>query len=388
MATITKRTWMARGPAGHRVRKIAYGYSIVIAGKQVREYDSTWSKDDARSALAARILERDAPQPKAPPKALGEVIDEYLALKRAKAKRTVDEDAVKLGRFAAFVGRGTPVTEVTAQRIAQYDRDRSSTLSKRGAALSPATINRDLAAVRHLLRLAEEWGYVDRAPRVRLAKESEGRLRFLSEDEAARLLAACAASKNRHLRAIVTVALNTGMRRGEVMGLTWERVDFARGVLLLDHTKSGRRREVPMNSAVYDALSSIDGGPKDEGPVFRKRGGATWGSIRTGFERACRDAKVHDFRFHDLRHTFASWLVMAGRNLKEVQELLGHRSFAMTLRYAHLSPDRLREAVTALERFGADAPGSPRKAVVLPISENDTRKTGNTGTTRNTDPRA
>jgi len=87
--------------------------------------------------------------------------------------------------------------------------------------------------------------------------------------------------------------------------------------------------------------------------VFRKASGAAWGSIRTGFERACREARLGDFRFHDLRHTCASWLVMAGRSLKEVQELLGHRTFAMTLRYAHLSPDRLREAVNALPVLGA-----------------------------------
>jgi integrase len=118
-------------------------------------------------------------------------------------------------------------------------------------------------------------------------------------------------------------------------------------VLLVEATKTGRRREVPMSHPVYEALSALPS-PRDEGPVFRKSNGAAWGSIRTGFERACREARLGDFRFHDLRHTCASWLVMAGRSLEEVQELLGHRTFAMTLRYAHLSPDRLREAVNAL----------------------------------------
>lgn len=350
MPAVIRRVWMGPGPTGRKVRKASFGYSIVINGKQERRWDREWSKDDARNALAARILERDAPQPKAVPKTLGEVVQEYLALKRAKGKRTVAEDGVKLGRFEAFFGTATPITEVTAQRIAQYDRERAVAISKRGARLQASTINRELAALRHLMRLAEEWGYVDRAPKIRLAKEPEGRLRFLSEDEAARLLATCAKSKNPFLTAIVTVALNTGMRKGEVIGLTWDRVDFARGVLMLDHTKNGRRREVPMNRAVYDALSPH---AKEDGMVFRKRGGMAWGSIRTAFERACREAKVDGFRFHDLRHTCASWLVMAGRNLKEVQELLGHRSFAMTLRYAHLSPDRLRDAVASIEAFSA-----------------------------------
>lgn len=162
-----------------------------------------------------------------------------------------------------------------------------------------------------------------------------------------RLLTACEKSQNRYLLAIVTIALYTGARRGGILGLTWERVDFSRGVLLLDKTKSGRRREVPMNDAVYGGLSALPG-PKKEGLVFHKKDGAAWGSIRTAFAGACAEAKIEDFRFHDLRHTFASWLVMAGRSLKEVQELLGHQTFAMTLRYAHLSPDRLRDAVTSL----------------------------------------
>jgi Phage integrase family len=113
-----------------------------------------------------------------------------------------------------------------------------------------------------------------------------------------------------------------------------------------------------MNQAVYQALSGL-GGLKAEGLVFRKRDGRGWGNIRTAFEAACREAKVTDFRFHDLRHTCASWLVMKGRSLKEVQEILGHREFSMTLRYAHLSPDRLRDAVASLEHIGATPTPDP-----------------------------
>jgi integrase len=113
-----------------------------------------------------------------------------------------------------------------------------------------------------------------------------------------------------------------------------------------------------MNRAVYDALSGLPGA-KEEGLLFRRKNGAAWGNIRTPFERACTVAKIHDFRFHDLRHTCASWLIMRGRSLKEVSELLGHREFSMTLRYAHLSPDRLRDAVASLEGLGArPAPGT------------------------------
>jgi integrase len=352
MAKVQKRTWLSRGPSGRRVRKVSWGYTFQANGKQERKFSGEWTRDDAQNALAARLLERDTPPAPATPKTLAQVATEYLDYKRGKGKRSIRQDEQILAKLKARLGADTAIVELTAQRIAQYERDRVVEKSKLGRLVTPSTINRELAILRHLLRLAEEWGYIAKVPKIRLGREPEGRLRFLAEDEIARLLTACEAKapKSPHLLPVVTVALHTGMRKGEILGLTWERVDFARGVLQLEHTKSGRRRDVPMNRAVDEALAELPG-PKAEGFVFRKRDGRAWGNIRTAFEDACREAKVENFRFHDLRHTCASWLVMKGRSLKEVQEILGHREFTMTLRYAHLSPDRLREAVASLEGF-------------------------------------
>jgi integrase len=133
------------------------------------------------------------------------------------------------------------------------------------------------------------------------------------------------------------------MRREEILGLTWERVDFARGVLRLKLTKSGRRREIPMDDTAYAALSSVRGAR--EGLVLIKSDGRRWGKIRTAFESAVEAAKVDDFRFHDLRHTFASWAVQRGASLHELKDLLGRSSLAMVMRYAHLAPENLRQAV-------------------------------------------
>jgi integrase len=158
----------------------------------------------------------------------------------------------------------------------------------------------------------------------------------------------------------VTVALNTGMRRGEIFSLTWDRVDFSRGVILLERTKSGRRRELPMNRATYDALVPLHAA-QSVGRVFGQV------TAKKAFMSAVERAGLGDFHFHDLRHTFASWLVMRGRPLKEVQELLGRQTIAMTMRYSHLSPDRLRDAVAALEDFSThsahDAAPSPAALV-------------------------
>ena len=174
-------------------------------------------------------------------------------------------------------------------------------------------------------------------------------LRFLSEEEISRLMTACQCSAPPELAAVVTVALNTGMRKGEVLGLTRDRVDFSRGVLLLERTKSGRRREVPMNDAVDVVLSGRPG--TRQGKVFLAR------SIRKAFDKAMEAAKLEDFRFHDLRHTAASYLVMRGASLADVRAVLGRSDIKMTMRYAHLSPQHLRTAVGRLNGL-APAPAA------------------------------
>src|SRR5712691_7698788 len=121
MAVVVKRTWRSRGPTGHKGRKVAWGYTLQVNGQQERRYDAAWSRRDAEEALAKRLLERDAPPPPAKPKTLGELVTEYLDYKRAKGKRSVRQDE-QISE--------TSVTEITAQRIAQYDRDRVTQTSR------------------------------------------------------------------------------------------------------------------------------------------------------------------------------------------------------------------------------------------------------------------
>jgi hypothetical protein len=144
------------------------------------------------------------------------------------------------------------------------------------------------------------------------------------------------------LAGIVTVAMETGMRRGELLGLTLDRVDLSRGVLRLEVTKSGRRREVPVRQAVYDVLASMPG--LRVGRVWCQR------KVRTVFDNAAEAAGLDDFRFHDLHHHFASWFVMRGGGLQALKELLGHTDLKMTLRYSHLAPEHLRGEVLKTER--------------------------------------
>ncbi|MFN3467616.1 MAG: site-specific integrase, partial [Candidatus Brocadiales bacterium] len=129
------------------------------------------------------------------------------------------------------------------------------------------------------------------------------------------------------LKPIVITALNTGMRLGEILSLKWEQVDLCHGFILLDRTKSGDRREIPINTTLRTVFEAIPHGPESE-YVFADRNGRHYKSVNNSFPTACKKAGIHGFRFHDLRHTFASHLAMAGTDLISIKELLGHRDIS------------------------------------------------------------
>jgi integrase len=172
------------------------------------------------------------------------------------------------------------LTEITASRISDWKAERlAATCPGTGAPYSAASINRPLQALSSLLHLAhEEWEVLPAVPRLRLEKEPQGRIRWLEPDEEARLIQACQGiTRTPELAAIVVLALETGLRKGELLGLTWDRVDLSRGVLRLEITKSGKRREVPMRQAVYEAVLRhnlvrlLSGSP--DGPKSHRLGG-------------------------------------------------------------------------------------------------------------------
>jgi integrase len=247
--------------------------------------------------------------------------ERYLAAK--SRKRSLANDTRIVGHLKAELGENTPLAEITASRISQYKGKRLAALRRIGEGenaterpLSAAAVNRPLALLRCLLRLAhEEWGELDAVPKIRTKREPQGRLRWLTQEEASKLLQACRKSRNKVLADLVEFSVFTGIRRGEALGLIWERVDRARGVIRLELTKSGRRREVPLSSNA-DAVLSRRWKPEAKGYVFGSR---NWNSFRSAWEAALDAAGIEGFRFHDLRHTFASWLVQRGRTLKEVQ---------------------------------------------------------------------
>jgi integrase len=187
------------------------------------------------------------------------------------------------------------------------------------------------------------------ATSVRFFRVNNQRLRFLDRDEEAKLLSACSPS----IKPIIVTALNTGMRRGEILALQWEQVDFANELITVKDSKNGEPRNIPMNSCLADLFRTVR--IDSQSPyVFHSRNGSRYKSIQWAWCEALRKAGIHDFRFHDLRHTFASRLVMAGVDLVTVKELLGHKSINMTMRYSHLSQDHKKKAVRLLSRQHMD----------------------------------
>jgi len=187
---------------------------------------------------------------------------------------------------------------------------------------------------------AIEWGNAKENPikKIKLFKENNERVRFLEKEEIGRLLEVC----DHYLKQIVITALNTGMRKGELFNLKWSDVDFRNNLIFVNKTKNKERRIIPMNTALRKTLINMREHSTSES-VFPNKG------IRNRFEKALRCAIIKNFRFHDLRHTFASHLIMSGIDLMTVRELLGHKSIKMTMRYAHLSQDH---KTRAMEIFG------------------------------------
>ena len=250
---------------------------------------------------------------------------------------------------AAFGDR--KLSEIAYLDLETYRNRRKAIPTRIGRPRTDATVNREMTTLKHMLNKAVEWGMLETSPFKKgsrlMLKENNHRLRFLSESEIEALLRECAS----HLRPIVETALLTGMRRGELLSLQWEQI--RNGFIYLTETKSGKARQIPINERLAGVLRGVRQDNQLKSPyVFCDFQGRRLGDFKRSFASACRRAGIEAFRFHDLRHTFASQLVMNGISLKAVQELLGHADIKMTMRYSHLSQAHLQDAVAVLNRIG------------------------------------
>ena len=209
----------------------------------------------------------------------------------------------------------------------------------------PATVNRYLALIRCLLRMArDEWQWLDAFPKIRLLQGEVERDRWLTREEASRLISVCP----NHLAAIVRFALATGCRAREITGLEWRRVDLERQTAWLDQTKNGTPRGVPLNRDAVAVLQAQIG--KHPRYCFTYKGEPIrYELTNSAWQSACRKAGLTNLRFHDLRHTFASRLRALGVSVEDRADLLGHYRGSITTHYSHAELARLQACVDLLE---------------------------------------
>jgi integrase len=255
-------------------------------------------------------------------------------------KRSLSDDKDHLRRLDAYLGK-KQLREISMDALWPFIHDRRE---RDGVANS--TVNRALEIVRRILHLArDEWLWLERFPRIRMLPEPKRRIRFLTRPEADRLLEALPA----HLSPVVQFALATGCRMSEILRLDWRRVDLDRRVAWLDPgtTKNGEGRGVPLNRDAVLALRSVTCNHPRWCFTYR---GKRMEAIGSAWKRTLKKVDIKNFRFHDLRHTWASWHVMNGTSLQELMELGGWKSYEMVLRYAHLAPEHLADAAARIEQ--------------------------------------
>ncbi|MEQ8667070.1 MAG: tyrosine-type recombinase/integrase [Rhodospirillales bacterium] len=216
-----------------------------------------------------------------------------------------------------------------------------------------ATVQKELAILKAILNKARREGRLMVTPTFPRLKKLPGRTRWLTPDEEKRLLAASAS----HLRPLIAFAVDTGGRRSELLRLDWRQVDLERNTVTFTKTKNGEDRSIRLTDRARETLQDLS--PKDSGPVFTY-GGKAFKEFKNSFDSAREKAGLEDFRFHDLRHTFASRLVQKGIPLYEVMHLTGHKTLEMVQRYSHLAPDYQARAIAALNSYGTELAHSPR----------------------------
>ncbi len=306
--------------------------------------------------LKAKILKDEYVEEKRSP-TFKEVADEYEFWYKTHSRardRSKQTHLYRVGLLRDFFGK-YPLNRITWAVVENYKRSRL----EEGA--SKVTINKELKLLKTIFRRAIDTDmYRGSIPKIELFPDREKEIvRSLTPEEAQKLIEECP----EWFKPVVIFALNTGLRAGEIFSLRWEQVDFEKGIIILqrDSTKTKEEYKVFINPTVMELLREIKSKQEQEGIrhgfVFTNRYGLPYRyedkTYRRVFTTACKRAGIENFRFHDLRHTFASWVAMNSRDIYAVQKLLNHKNIRMTKRYAHLTDDYLKNIVRDLPNFGS-----------------------------------
>lgn len=352
-----------------KIRKRGNSYQIDYFdpdGKRVRK--SFKKRKDAEAELGKRVSliaeGRYLDVKKDYKTTFGELLEKYKENYRNQAAfRTFKKYCLE--DLKDYFGEDTLLSRIKYIDLETYRNHLRQKPTRSGTIRRDASVNRAIACLRHMFSKSVEWEMTEQNPfdrgKTLSTKENNKRFRYLDEDEIGRLLEACV---NDHTRDVIVAVLNTGMRKQEVLNLKWEQIRG--GFIYLSKTKTDEARQIPINDDLAELLKTNR--KRDQLKfeyIFCDKKGSPFNDIKRSFKATLRRAGIQDFRFHDLRHTFASHFVMRGGSLKELQEILGHKSMTMTLRYAHLSQEHKKKAVNLLNGLTASPRNTCHKSVTF-----------------------
>jgi len=273
------------------------------------------------------------------------------------ARRNFRSDVYRLNNLKEFF-KDVDLREITPLMIERFRKSRLK------AGNSKSTTNRYLALMKKMFSIAIGEGYADENPVKKLVLYSESdtlKERILAENEEARLFA----TSSKHLRSILVVGLNSGMRLGEILRLRWSEIDLDAKTIRVEKPKSGRLRFIPMNKGLFSELKSLESANGQSLYVFpNPKTGKPFSTVQKAFYGACRRAGIKGLRFHDLRHSFATRLVQRAGDVITLQSLLGHSNLATTQRYLHANNERNRQAVELLDKTTEKVEGCDKMVTI------------------------
>ena len=321
-------------PVSRRAGSPYFWYSFTVAGRRFRGSTERTTKREAEEVEREIRHKIEKAQGRGPDWTLLAVLNAYWT-EHAKFKRSASMIEDQIAELQEGLGGSTIASRLTASDLIEYRARR------RGKGCQAHTVNRDFAYLRAALEHCRQQGA--QMPLIDWKRlkvpEPPGRIRFLSREEYDRLMDAA----HVELRPIILCAVTTGLRLGDIRRLDWQQIRLDDRIIQIKRTKANKALSIRIGAALLAALSTI--------PAEKRRGKPfVWTGFRRRWERALKDSKIADFRFHDLRHTFASWARQAGADIADICEALGHQSITMTMRYAHIKPD---EHITAFDRVSA-----------------------------------
>ncbi len=323
---------------GLRINKEKGTITLDYRDKQRKRHRETTTRGltFAKALLAKRMVEIEEdkffPDRQKQKLTFVEAADKYWALHLSKKK-----SAPKMKYTLEYLKKqfgNTPLASITTEEIQKFYNERM-------AETTSSTANRHLTLLNAIInKMIKLKIYKGENPCLGMVKEKEQpvRERYLTKEEIRDVLT-YVPERSQNL---IAFAISTGMRQGEIMNLDWKDIDFTSNIINVDKTKSGKKRRVPMMASLRNLLMNMN--PQRNGKVFT----LSVKQVDYDFKHALEQAKIENFRFHDLRHTFASHFMMNGGNLYTLKEILGHSDIRMTQRYAQLSPDFANESIKLL----------------------------------------